>query len=75
MDQQLEQKISKHIRMLRAGESLSQGEFGRKAGLHPRVISSMEDGSSLTIKNMQAIADAYNLPLSELIKAAEQVEL
>jgi transcriptional regulator with XRE-family HTH domain len=71
----METKISKHIQILRVKHDLSQRQLAAKSGISQRVISAMEDAKSLTVLNLEAVAQAFGLTLSELFKGAEALNL
>lgn len=71
----MEKKISKHIQILRVKQDLSQRQLATKSGLSQRVISAMEDEKSLTVLNLEAVALAFGMTISELFKGAEELDL
>lgn len=61
--------IRKHRHLL----SLSQEELGAIVGIHRTYISEVETGTrNISIVNLNRIAKALNISLSDLIKEAEK---
>ena len=59
--------FGKRVRDLRIIKGLSQEELANLAGLHRTYISSVELGKrNISLKNIQALADALNVSFSDL---------
>lgn len=57
------------IRALRQAQGLSQEKLAELAGLHRTYISSVELGErNVSLKNIQALADALGVSLQELFE-------
>lgn len=58
------------IRALRQARGLSQEKLAELAGLHRTYISSIELGErNVSLKNIQALADALGVSLQELFES------
>jgi transcriptional regulator with XRE-family HTH domain len=63
------------VRQVRCQQGLSQEELGYRAGLHRTYIGDIECGRrNATLLSAQRIADALQMPLSELIRIAESLQ-
>jgi len=63
------------VRQVRCQQGLSQEELGFRAGLHRTYIGDIECGRrNATLPSAQRIADALQIPLSELIRIAESLQ-
>ena len=59
--------FGKAVRKLRSDRGISQEEFAELCGLHRTYISDVELGKrNVSLENIGRIADALNMPLSEL---------
>lgn len=69
MDTKTFLKISgERIRAVRKSHKMSQEKLAELSGLHPTYISDIENGkSNASIYSFYSIADALNIPLSELL--------
>jgi len=62
------------IRRQREGKQLSQEELAKRCGIHRTYIGGVERGErNPTVKTLSRIASALEVPLSELIKIAEEI--
>lgn len=60
------------VRMLRQGRGLSQEKLAELSKLHRTYISSLELGErNVSLKNIQALANALGVSLEELFKTDE----
>jgi transcriptional regulator with XRE-family HTH domain len=65
----IQQRFGRRIRKLRARLGLSQESFASKCGLDRTYISSVERGRrNVCLKNIEAIATALEVTLSELFE-------
>lgn len=67
----LNKALGKLLALLRCAADLKQSEVAERAGLTQPVISAMEKGKSLSLNNLEGIAELYGMSLSELIAHAE----
>lgn len=59
--------FGKAVRRLRSDRGISQEEFAELCGLHRTYISDIELGKrNVSLENIGRIAEALNMPLSEL---------
>lgn len=59
--------FGKAVRRLRSDRGISQEEFAELCGLHRTYISDVELGKrNVSLENIGRIAEALNMPLSEL---------
>ena len=64
------------IRQLRTERGMSQEELGHRSGVHPTWISHLESGrNNPAWGSVRRIAAALEVPLWELAKLAEELEL
>ncbi len=69
MDSNLQVKIGKRIRELRAAKGLSQEKLAELANIHWSYISQLERGKrNPTILCLEKIAKAFGISLSELLE-------
>lgn len=62
------------LRLRRRAAALSQEQLAERAGLSMRFISLLEGSRHRpTLVTMQKIAEALDLPLSEMIRQAEEL--
>lgn len=63
--------MNNHIKMYRKKQGLTQTDLANLAGLNIRQIQKIENGESktenITLKTMQAIAQALNVKIDDLI--------
>lgn len=71
----IDKKIGKQIKLLRIMRDMTQRQISERSGISQRVISAVEDGKSLTIDNLDAIARAFGLELWQIIKSAEELTI
>ncbi len=63
-------KYGETIRRLRREKDLTQEQLAEKAALDPKSIIQIEGGKrNLTLKTLQKLAVALNVPLTELLKS------
>lgn len=63
------------VRQIRKDRRLSQEMLGYRAGLHRTYIGDIECGRrNITLLSAKRIADALEVPLSELVAIAESVK-
>lgn len=68
----LAQQIGSLVRQLRLKRGLSQEEFADRCSLHRTYIGSIERGEkTITIETAQRIAQALEIPLSEIFLQLE----
>jgi len=69
MSNSILQRFGKRIRSLREKRSLSQEAFAHECGLDRTYISGIERGRrNVSLKNIELIADALGLSISELFE-------
>ena len=62
-------KFGIRIRELRVANSWSQEDLADKAGFHRTYIGMIERGErNLSLKNVEILANSFNLSLNELLK-------
>lgn len=62
-------KFGKRVRVIRLNKKMSQGKLAKILGVHPTYISGIERGvRNMSLKNIERLAKALNVPLEELIK-------
>lgn len=63
--------MNNHVKMYRKKQGLTQTDLANLAGLNIRQIQKIENGESktknITLKTMQAIAQALNTKIDDLI--------
>lgn len=63
--------LNNHIKMYRKKQGLTQANLANRAGLNIRQIQKIENGEAqtenVTLKTMQAIAQALNAKIDDLI--------
>lgn len=63
--------MNNHIKMYRKKQGLTQANLANRAGLNIRQIQKIENGEAqtenVTLKTMQAIAQALNAKIDDLI--------
>lgn len=63
--------MNNHIKMYRKKQGLTQANLANRAGLNIRQIQKIENGEAqtenITLKTMQAIAQALNAKIDDLI--------
>lgn len=63
--------MNNHVKMYRKKQGLTQTDLANLAGLNIRQIQKIENGESntenITLKTMQAIAQAFNVKIDDLI--------
>lgn len=65
----LRQVLADNMRRLRAERSLSQEEFADQCGLHRTYISDVERCTrNISIDNIERIAEAFEIPASDLLQ-------
>ncbi len=63
------ERLGKRVRELRLQTGLSQEEFAARCGLDRTYMSGIERGKrNVALRNIEAIAVAFNVSLSELLK-------
>lgn len=73
MDSILAIQIGRQIKAFRALRAWSQDELAEHAGLTQTQVSALERGKSQHIGNLEAVAKAFGLSVSEMIKVAENI--
>lgn len=72
----LSQAVGHVVRMARVGANLTQQELAERAGLHFTAISRLERGDrEPRLATLQAVAACFALPLWELLRDAEAIQL
>lgn len=71
MDSNLAVQIGRQIKALRALRAWSQDDLAEHSGLTQTQVSAIERGKSQHIGNLEAVAKAFALTVSEMIKSAE----
>ncbi len=62
-------QFGKRLKRLRQERNLTQKEFALKSGLHINYIGMIERGErNPSLKNLEIIADTFDLSLSDLLK-------
>lgn len=63
--------MNNHVKMYRKKQGLTQADLANRAGLNIRQIQKIENGEvqteNITLKTMQAIAQALNAKIVDLI--------
>lgn len=63
--------MNNHVKMYRKKQCLTQADLANRAGLNIRQIQKIENGEAqtgnITLKTMQAIAQALNAKIDDLI--------
>lgn len=63
--------MNNHVKMYRKKQGLTQTDLANRAGLNIRQIQKIENGEvrteNITLKTMQAIAQALNAKIDDLI--------
>lgn len=63
--------MNNHVKMYRKKQGLTQADLANRAGLNIRQIQKIENGEvqteNITLKTMQAIAQALNATIDDLI--------
>ena len=63
--------MNNYVKMYRKKQGLTQTDLANLAGLNIRQIQKIENGESktenITLKTMQAIAQAFNVKIDDLI--------
>lgn len=63
--------MNNHVKMYRKKQGLTQADIANRAGLNIRQIQKIENGEvrteNITLKTMQAIAQALNAKIDDLI--------
>lgn len=63
--------MNNHVKTYRKKQGLTQADFANRAGLNIRQIQKIENGEvqteNITLKTMQAIAQALNAKIDDLI--------
>lgn len=63
--------MTNHVKTYRKKQGLTQAELANRAGLNIRQIQKIENGEvkteNITLKTMQAIAQALNAKIDDLI--------
>lgn len=66
---QRRQSFGKAIKRLREVDSIDQADLAARTGLHRAYIGQVERGeANITIDNMWAIADGFDVELAELVE-------
>ena len=74
--QKIEQVFGIAVRKRRQEMGLSQEEFADKAGIHRTYVSSIELGKvQVSIRIAAQLAEALEVPLSELWREIEQAQV
>lgn len=65
----IKQVLGENIRRKRKEMNISQEKLAELCGLHRTYVGAIERGErNVSLKNIQRIAKALNLPISELLK-------
>lgn len=68
----MQEELSKRIKEIRKLKNITLKELSEKTSLSPSFLSQVERGvSSMTITSVKKIADALEIPLSELVKVSD----
>ena len=68
-DRPPQQYLGKRIRQLRERQRLSQEDLAAASHLHRTYVGSVERGErNVALRNIQAIANALGIPLSDLFQ-------
>lgn len=63
--------MNNHVKMYRKKQGLTQTDLANRAGLNIRQIQKIENGEvrteNIALKTMQAIAQAFNVKIDDLI--------
>lgn len=70
--------MNNHVKMYRKKQGLTQADLANRAGLNIRQIQKIENGEvqteNITLKTMQAIAQALNAKIDDLISCSAPFE-
>lgn len=71
----IQQKFGKTLKKLRNQKGVSQEKFGFLVDLDRTYIASVERGErNISLKNIERIANAFNLSISEFFRTLEEIE-
>lgn len=66
-------KLGRAIVLLRRNKSISQENLALEAGIDRKYMSDIENGKrNISIEVIQKIANTFEMPISELMKCAEE---
>lgn len=69
MNKDLLKSFGKQVKKLRLDKKLSQEAFAEVVGVHRTYIGMIERGEkNITLENIAKLANAFNIPISELFK-------
>jgi transcriptional regulator with XRE-family HTH domain len=75
-DDTIQKRFGERIRSLRQLRNLSQEELAFRAGIHRTYLGGIERGErNPALKNINSLADALNVSLSELFKLGDKTRL
>jgi len=64
----MKNNFAENLKRIRTEKNITQGELGKKIGVHPNHISRYERGdSSPSAEILKAFADALNISIDELV--------
>lgn len=69
----MKKQIGKAIKIMRIKEDLKQIDLADKSGIDQAVISNMENAKGLTLDNLFAVCEVFQIPLSDLFILAEDM--
>ena len=76
MGRRARDRLAQRMRMLRTIHGWSQEELAQASGLHRTYISLIErSGCNVSLDNLEKLADAFELPLPELLSAADTTRI
>jgi transcriptional regulator with XRE-family HTH domain len=75
-DDKIQKRFGERIRALRQLRKLSQEELAFRAGIHRTYLGGIERGErNPALKNINSLADALGVSLSELFKLGDKTRL
>jgi transcriptional regulator with XRE-family HTH domain len=75
-DNTIQKRFGERIRTLRQLRKLSQEELAFRAGIHRTYLGGIERGErNPALKNINSLADALSVSLSELFKLGDKTRL
>lgn len=63
----LAERVADNVRRYRHIRGISMSELARRAGVSTRTMGNLESGSNATLATLVAVADALELPVTELM--------
>jgi XRE family transcriptional regulator, regulator of sulfur utilization len=65
--------IGEVVQKIRVAQGLTQAQLAERSGLHQQAIGQMERGTySVTLRTLEKIASALGVPMSRMLRIAEE---